>query len=251
MDNFDDFDALDAPQPSTRGSADVIWNILTVVVLLTTLCIGTFFLMVFINPYSGLNPFPPPTLPPTIEFPTPTNTPKQLPPTWTPTPVPPTATWTPVPTDTPTPTASPTPEAAVIVTDTPTPEQTTPPFALQPGNPVAIPAGVGGHPDCDWMGVAGQVIDLRGAPLTNQLIKVTGTLEGQTIEVIAITGLATQYGPAGYEITLANKPIASTGTLTVQMFDQAGLPLSEPVVIDTYDTCDKNLILVNFVQIRE
>ena len=57
MDQFDYSD--DALQP-TRDSAAIIWNILTVVVLLLTLCVCVGVTAILINPQVSFNPFPPP-----------------------------------------------------------------------------------------------------------------------------------------------------------------------------------------------
>ena len=61
-----------------------IWDILTIVVVVATVTILIVVLTIFTNPDSSLNPFPLPTLPPTIMVPSPTATQVQLPPTWTP-----------------------------------------------------------------------------------------------------------------------------------------------------------------------
>ncbi len=80
------------------------WDILSIVVLLAALIVLGIVLAIFANPSSSLNPFPPATLPPTIQIPTATRTPVLLPPTWTPTVYltqTPRPTWTPFPTETP------------------------------------------------------------------------------------------------------------------------------------------------------
>ena len=53
-----------------------------------------------------------------------------------------------------------------------------------------------------------------------------------------------------YEFVLGDTPIPSTQLLWVQLFDQAMLPLSEQINFDTFEECDKNLILINFNQVR-
>ena len=63
-----------------------IWDILTILGLIAVLGVVLLVLQFFINPYNGLNPFPPPTLPPVVALPSSTPTPKSLPPTWTPVP---------------------------------------------------------------------------------------------------------------------------------------------------------------------
>jgi hypothetical protein len=45
-------------------------------------------------------------------------------------------------------------------------------------------------------------------------------------------------------------PVASNDTLYLQLLDQAGLPLSDNVYIDTFNDCKKNLVLVRFKKNR-
>ena len=61
------------------------WDILAIVVTSATLFCAVLVLVIFNNPDSRLNPFPFPTLPPTIVVPSPTPTLQRLPATWTPT----------------------------------------------------------------------------------------------------------------------------------------------------------------------
>lgn len=63
-----------------------IWDIFAVITLFAVVVIGIIFLQIFANPYAAVNPFPPPTLPPTLALPSPSHTPRSLPSTWTPTP---------------------------------------------------------------------------------------------------------------------------------------------------------------------
>ena len=111
---------------------DSIWNMLTVLVVASIFGSIAAFVIVFINPFSGLNPLPPLSLPPTAQ-PLPTDiNPGQtqsstatfkaqgLPPTWTLTPIPMTAT----PTNTLTPTNTATLEPTFTPTITETPTQT-------------------------------------------------------------------------------------------------------------------------------
>jgi hypothetical protein len=159
---------------------------------------------------------------------------------------------TPVPTSTPLPT-----EEAEIV---PTEEVTTAvengdfPVVLHDGSPQYIPV-TSFHPDfgCEWMGVAGQVIDVNGAPVQGLIIEVGGSLAGETIgepTILQATGLATAYGEAGFEVKLADEPIESTGSVWIQVLDQTGLPISERISFFTFDDCEKNLIIIYFKQIR-
>jgi hypothetical protein len=248
---MDSFDYKDESLQPTKDRGTVIWNILTILVLLTACCMVLGFAAIFFNPNMSFNPFPPPTLPPTITFPTETPTPKPgIPPTWTPTPTfEPTFTATPTPTleSTQPPTAeSPFPGAQLTIT----PEAGMP-FVINQGDPVAIPNIA--HPDlgCNWMGVAGKAHNLSGAPIAQGLfIQLGGTLNGKPMDMLGTTGMVADYGPGGYEFTLGDQPIASSQTLWVQLFDQAMIPLSDRIYFDTYGDCNKNLILVNFSQIR-
>jgi hypothetical protein len=61
------------------------WDVLSILGLISTLCIGAVVLMIFVNPRNSINPFPPPTAIPTVDIPTSTPTMLQLPATWTPT----------------------------------------------------------------------------------------------------------------------------------------------------------------------
>lgn len=250
---MEDFDYTDQTK-SARKISPTLWNCLTVVTLLTVICVVGVFFMIFINPSSGLNPFPPATLPVAIALPTITPTPRQvLPPTWTPTVTSiPTQTNTPRPTSTLPPTATPFTIINPTVTPTTTQSSEGMSFAVGLGSPVAI-SSLPFHPDegCNWMGVAGQVLDMSGAPVsTGVQIWLGGVLGGTFRETPSLTGTARQYGEAGYEIYLADHTITSRGTLWVQLLDQAGLAMSEKVFFDTYDDCEKNLIFINFKQVR-
>jgi hypothetical protein len=113
------------------------WNLLTILVLISILLLIGFISILFSNPYSGLNPFPPPPLPDRLILPTATATYLQLPPTWTFTPesmrlVPsllPSSTLLATFTDAvlPTATVTVTPTATNTITYTPRPTRTTAP----------------------------------------------------------------------------------------------------------------------------
>jgi hypothetical protein len=101
------------------------------------------------------------------------------------------------------------------------------------------------------MGVAGQVFDLSGAPISGQQVRVGGFLGGKPVDLLTLTGLTSAYGTNGfYEFTLGDAPMASNRSLWVQLLDQAGLAMSEKIFFATYDSCDDNLIFVNFKQVR-
>ena len=253
---MDAFDFREAPQARTgRDPLAILWNILTVLALLAAVIVGVLFLIIFLKPQSSLNPFPPAALPTTYKFAIATSTPTYIPPplTWTPTATSlPTITPTPRPTHTPRPTYTPpglptmTPTQEVVVTSDFS-------FVVQEGNPVAISSSAF-HPEigCNWMGVAGQVLDMSGQAVTGVIIQIGGTLEGRTFAMqTTMTGLAQQYGDSGYEFTVADRPIASNRTLWVQLLDQSSsIAMSEKIYLETYGLCDKNLIIVSFKQVK-
>lgn len=236
------------------GIVGLFVNLLTLIVVVATIGVGAAFGAVFLNPYlvEVVNPYlpvrlvPPPTLPPTLGPPTPTNTPEiYLPPTWTATPTV-TATVTPPPTETPAPSATPTPTATPAVTNTPSgaaivPQPDSPKFTVNFANTKA----------CQWMGAAGQVFDNKtNGAVAGLAVRIGGQLSGIPFDLTSLTGSAPAYGPGGYEFVLSDHPIASTKSLWMQILDTAGVPLSDKIYFDTSDKCSENLVLFNWNQVR-
>jgi hypothetical protein len=106
------------------------------------------------------------------------------------------------------------------------------------------------HPDkgCNWLGVAGQVLDTSGKPALDLVVVAEGVLQGQEILKVDITGLHNAYGPGGYELELGNQVLASSNMIYITVFDLAGNPLSSPVSIVTRADCNQNLLMLNFQQ---
>jgi hypothetical protein len=145
-----------------------------------------------------------------------------------------------------------TPSKPPQVGETPTKEQPAgQQYALQAGSPTWLENIMHPEAGCDWMGVGGQVFDLQSAPIQNLVIAVSGLLNGEALDRVSLTGIATQYGDGGYEVFLSDRPIDSRQSLWVQVQDLNGSQLSEKVYFDTFADCQKNLILVNFVQVSE
>ncbi|MEK7439970.1 MAG: hypothetical protein AABZ78_04170 [Chloroflexota bacterium] len=118
-------------------------------------------------------------------------------------------------------------------------------FVVQEGNPIAL-ANVFNSKGCAWMGVVGQAFDLNLNPRIGLIVHV----EGGGLSIDAFTGSKPAVGPAGYEIQLSDRPIQTSGTYKVQMRDTGGVALSDFVTLSTSASCDKNAILLNFVQAR-
>jgi hypothetical protein len=232
-----------------RGRASAtIWNILTLFVLVGAVAAVSVFILIFINPQSSLNPFPPAPVPAAlvIPSPTPTSIHNVLPPTWTPTVTSePTATVTPGPSSTPTITSTLYVIPSPTITLTPTATQV-PQYALLGGVVYRRSEPINGR-DCDeWMGVGGNVIDLDGNPVQGLTVILGGEYENKTINKSTLTGAAPAYGEGGYEFTIADEPNNSKETLYVQLFTSDGKPSSERVFFRTYDECASNLIQIDF-----
>lgn len=242
------YDLDEQPAKRARGSRLNPWDILSIIVVLITVCIAGYFVLIFINPNISLNPFPPPPTP--FLFPTATITPIQLPATWTPT-NPPVmtatdtapATFTPIPTET--------SFSLVPATNTATP--TTTPKAPFSATVTYISSTIM-YPDlgCNFLGIGGTITDASGADIPQQVIALAGTFNGKTVFFPTVSGIVPAYGRSGFEFNLGSLlhlttvPVASTGTLYLQVLDQSGLPMSDNIYINTYTDCSKNLVLVRF-----
>lgn len=238
------------PRPSGRGAA--VFNLLTALLLLSVACVVVGFLVIYNNPNSWLNPFPPATLPAALALPSPTPTTLgELPPSWTPTVTQEaTATPTPRPSATLPPTATDilqSPGEAGTPTSTPLPAGRA--FLVDNG-PLAIQNIVNSAQGCNWMGVTGQVRDADGNPIYGQQVQIGGSLAGRMVDQLTLTGLSAANGPGFYQFTLAEETIDSGGTLWIQLLNQSGVPKSDKVFFPTYDDCQRNQIVIDFKEAR-
>ncbi len=139
---------------------------------------------------------------------------------------------------------------ATEVAPVPEPSPTSAPpirFFLQPGTPMGMQNFLVPEKGCDWMGLAGQIFNLAGEPILGLVIEAGGTLEGREIQAMAVTGGEAALGPGGYSITLADHPVASDGSLWLQVY-RDGTAITGRILITTYGDCERNLILVNFIE---
>jgi hypothetical protein len=228
-----------------------VWDMLSILVLIITACIAGYFALIFFDPNSSLNMFPPGGGIFAAE-----------PSTATPAPIKLVSTWTASPTLESTPTGTPRPTFTPFFTDTPfslvpptrTPKPTSTPKALFGTTVKAIPSTIF-YPElgCSYFGVGGEAVDAKNGPYKFGIIKVGGTLNGQTIDPLkytTVTGVATKFGQAGFEIVFAMPPTNSNKTLWIQMFDVSDVPQSDRIYFNTYTDCEKNLIQVRFKATR-
>jgi len=138
-----------------------------------------------------------------------------------------------------------------VISSTPTPTSTQTPFLLilQPGSPAYIQNFAHMDAGCNWLGIAGQIFDADGKTINNLVVNVKGNLGQTLIDEIGLTGVpeADVYGPGGYEIKIADKPVDSENTLLIQVFDIQGNTIANSVPFKTYSDCEKNLIIFNFI----
>jgi hypothetical protein len=247
MDNFEL-----KPEPNLKRKP-IIWNILTVIVLLVAIGLAFLFLTIYQNPAVVPASFRPAALPTLYQTPTPTATILPQPATWTPTLTPKllpsrtkAPTWTSVamlitPTHTLTPTDTP-------VTDTATITSTAMPAAAD----ITHLASTTKHPDlaCKWLGIGGTVLDVNKKPLPFQTIQLGGTLSSKAVTGQVLSGQNAAYGTSGFEIKLADSAVDSTQTLWVQLFDNNGKALTEKIYFDTFSDCQKNLVMIVFTLTR-
>jgi len=239
------FDGKQARQSS--GGSMQTWDMLSILVLVITACIGIYFLIVFISPNSSFNILPPGGR--IKASPTANAEPLKLAATWTASP-----TLELTPSDTPRPTFTPfstnTPFSLVPPTKTPKPTGT--PKAPFGAISVSNVESTIIHPElaCNWAGIGGTVVDLNNSPVIGMVVVLRGNLDGNSIEQQTVTGINKEYGPSGFEFVLGNAPVASSKTLYVQLVDLQNIPLSEKVVLTTSTDCGKNLVLVRFKKNR-
>lgn len=199
-----------------------IWDVLALMGMLATMSVASIFLLIFSDPYTALNPFPPPTLPPTVVIPTSTATLRSLPATWTPTPgieggpqwrpsstpVPTLtgfrlSTWTFTPTRTRTPTQTSPPTSTPARTQTPLPTYTSAPSPTL--NQTAMQQTV------DAAVKASQTASVEAATLTAQV--ATNVAISQTAEAAATQTAAQQTADAATTQTAAQQTADAQATL--------------------------------------
>ncbi len=206
-------------KPAPKPRRTLLPNLVAVLFALATVILLAYYALIAVDPYTPLNPLPPFTPFPIIITTTP------LPPTATlPATAGPTATFTPLP-------------AEQLRRDAPFP------FLLTESGIIYVPNA--GEKGCNWLSIAGSVTDMAGQPVTGLGVRV----QGEGLDETVGTGGALNYGPGGFEMPLGEVPQA--GTYTVQLLSVQGTPLSEAYTIATRATCDQNVAIISFVQVRE
>ncbi|MFO7536656.1 MAG: hypothetical protein R6X32_01195 [Chloroflexota bacterium] len=197
-----------------------------------------------------------------------TATPSLLQPTWTPrvqtaldtaTPLPtitvgPTA----MPTEPPfLPTRTPTPTATNTPTPTPTDTPEGPPPTITPTRSQFLftrsdisPTYIGNYANqagCQWLGVAGEVLDINRNPVPVGRYRVH--VWGSGIDQRPVVGGADSYGTSGWEQFLGTTP--EIRNYNIQLETVNGTAVSQVYNVQTRAACDENLVIFSFVQNHE
>lgn len=223
---------------------DQLFNTLSLVMLGLTFVVILCYILIFINPYIALNPFPP--YPQKVEMVTTTTGAvyrRDVPPTWT---------------ATATPTITPTPPPSLTPTITPTPT-TRPPTRTPSPTPTITPRVTRSayaftyeltyeppYYGCNWLGVAGMVQDLDGNPLKDYPVHVWGG----GIDQVVNSGTKQMYGDSGWEQFFLNQPTEMKGVFRVQLHSLYGThaPVSEEIVLNYEGLCSGSLARVVFTK---
>jgi hypothetical protein len=236
-------------QERSNTSDSGLWNTLTTIILGLTVLAVIFFIVLFIAPsLTPLGEGPEPTLMALLNTPTPkptlavTDTP---PPTWTPRP-----TRTPAPTatelpDRPTRTPRPTVFFTPIPSETPTPSPTTHPWPFKLVDDGIAYMRYPFSSECNWLGIAGEVLDPEGEPITGIAVVLNG---GGLQNVVTQSGQAADYAPSGWEHFVDGK--VKEGIFEIQLWNR-GQPISEKIEVRTRKDCRANLAYLVFEQAWE
>lgn len=239
---MDSSDSASRSSNHNRSNGGCALRFGTLIFLTGTFLLLVFFVYTFLSPNHPYNPFPPsemdsPAEPATLEI-LPSHTPILIPTaTITRTPIFPTSTETQLPPPT---------EAVITILAPTLPLESSVHFSAQTGTPVftAHPSG------CDGIYLAGNVIDLDGNPLPGMLVIAAGTLQDAPVETEpSLSGLNPEFSPSGWQIKLSKTLIDSTGTVYLALYSlESAEPVSELIFINTFNDCNRNMIMVNFVQ---
>lgn len=203
------------PEAAPKPQNNAFFNVMTVFLLLSTVLFIAWFVQVWIDPQSFLNPLPPAT--PFIQV---TATPNSG-------------------------IVAATPDDSgqifVVITDTPAAVNPSPyPFIVSE----ILYAPNSNDLGCNWWSIAGTVRDTSGAALNGFRIRVTGTDLNEAV----FSGASQAFGAGGYELPLVGAPREED--FTVQLFSAQDAPLSEAFSLRTRADCDANVAIVNFQQNR-
>lgn len=244
-----------------RRVLGAFFDLMTVAFLSASVLIFGATLLIISDPTIPLNPFPQVAIPTLFQSPSPTvtNTPTSTI-TLTPSPIPPTltptTTSTPLPTLTPSLTISPTPVVPNLNPATQGPSDrgdvTPSPDAFFDANArFAFNARTVRYEQnlradaCSWLSIAGNVTGPNGEPITDIAIEVLGS----DFEFVTFSGTSDSFGASGFEIQIGTEPFEAL--YVVRLLGPDGIALSDNIEVLTGGTCETNIVVIEFVQIRD
>ena len=257
MDAFDFQAEQDKKKTPKRNVRGVLFRLGAYYLFAASLCLVGYFVMVFLNPQSSLNPLPPAQQAAQAEAPS--ASPVEITLTDTPAATEATNTLAVIPTETNIPerptstpaitnTFEPYPTATDVILQTSTVGPTAAVvshYTAQEGTPTYLPYSGG----CTGLYIAGNVVDLNNQPVAFMTVRVTGMLGEQEINLEALSGSNPNYTESGWEIKLSDNLTSSTQTLSVALYMQGNPdPVSDVITFDTSNQCTENLVVVNFEQ---
>lgn len=196
--------------PQRQPRKGRLYNLLTVFFGLAAVIVVGYFVIIWQNPYSPLNFFPPPT-PFIVVTATPGGPPIAAP-------------------------GNDTPE------ETAAPSLSGMPFTL--ASEVLYIANANGR-GCEWSSIAGTITGIDGLPRNGLGVQLSS---GERSEKV-FSGTAQTFGPGGFELFLSGAP--QEAEFTLQLLSAAGVPLSDPVIVQTRATCGENVAIVHFIQVSD
>jgi hypothetical protein len=97
---------------------------------------------------------------------------------------------------------------------------------------------------CNWLGIAGVVLDLQEYPVASGEYRVHAW--GSGINIRVSVGGAPAYGPSGYEVFLGDAPAVKDYSLQLETAD--GRAVSPVYEVQTRASCNQNLLYFVFLQ---
>ena len=129
----------------------------------------------------------------------------------------------------------------MLPTGTPPATRSNYPFALQ--NNEIIYTQYFFSAECNWLGIAGLVLDKEGNPVIGLPVVLNG---GGFQNHVTYSGNAPAYGESGWEHYIDNK--VKEGDFSVQLYSNEPQPISDQIHLRTRADCRGNLIFIVFEQ---
>jgi hypothetical protein len=94
---------------------------------------------------------------------------------------------------------------------------------------------------CEWSSIGGAVFGNDGTPLNGYRVRVTDV---DDLRETVFTGATLAFGDGGFEFPIGGAPIEAT--YNVQLFSPQDAPLSDVISVTTRANCDENVAVVTF-----